>query len=96
MVSSPCGVGNKKLDDITLRDVVVHQLDLVIECGFCSHKGLLDAIALIELFGSKISMKDLPDQVRCRQCNRRGGHDVLFKTGDGKKDWWPRLPYARR
>ena len=90
------GVGVRQVAEITLQDVVTHRLDLVIECGFCSHKGLLDAVELVGLFGGRMTMKELPDQVRCRQCHRRGGHAVLFKTGDGKKDWWPRQPEARR
>jgi hypothetical protein len=90
------GVGGRQVAEITLQDVVTHQLDLVIECGFCSHKGLLDAVELVGLFGGRMIMQELPDQVRCRKCHRRGGHAVLFKTGDGKKDWWPRLPEARR
>ena len=90
------GVGARQVAEITLQDVVTHQLDLVIECGFCSHKGLLDAVELVGLFGGRMTMKELPDQVRCRHCHRRGGHAVLFKTGDGKKDWWPRQPEARR
>jgi hypothetical protein len=96
MTAMPRGIGDRKPDEITLRDVITYELDLVVECGFCSHKGLMDTAELVLLFGSEMTMTDLPRKVRCRKCRRLGGHEVLFKTGEGKKDWWPRQPEARR
>lgn len=86
-----------KRDEVTLGEVHQFNLCLVLECQGCGHKRLMDVEGLLKKWPPSTTMKQIAARARCknRGCRGRSGAEVLFRTGDYKDDWWPRVPIIR-
>jgi hypothetical protein len=99
MASSPSGVRTKyaRSKDVTLAQVQRFNLNMVLECQGCGHKRLMDADELLKAWPPETTMKRIAARARCknRGCRGLSGAEVLFRTGEYKDDWWPRVPLIR-
>lgn len=99
MAANPSGVGTKsaRCNEVTLAQVQRFNLNMVLECQGCGHKRLMDANVLLKTWPPETTTKQIASHARCknRGCRGLSGVEVLFRTGNYKDDWWPRVPLIR-
>lgn len=54
------------------------------ECGHCRHTAPLDAAAIAGRVSPRMKLRDLERKLRCSDCGRRGGCEIVRTFPDGR------------
>jgi hypothetical protein len=84
-------------DRYTLRYILERGIQIAFECTRCRKLAAIDTIAMVDLYGSDMTLGELRGKARCRRC-KHDNAEILFRRASSNRDfqWWPRPPAASR